>query len=210
MPERLLNLTKSGLEIGWCHDIKSYKKLIPTLKAYPDAIIITADDDILYPCDMVAQLMAAHRKHPQDICAHRIRRINVKHNCIMPYETWPLSEYRSWFNFKYRRSYKNFFCGCGCCLYPPHSLSSDVLNESKFMSICQHQDDIWFWAMAVLNGRKILPTKKGYNLTAKTMLDVQSVGLWETVNSKLDNPNNRALDKIIQEYPEIKQRLGLK
>ena len=52
-----------GLTIDWYHDIRSYKKLIPTLKRYPDDIIITADDDILYPCNMVSDLYDTYTKY---------------------------------------------------------------------------------------------------------------------------------------------------
>ena len=47
LPRKLKRLTKYGLEIQWYHDIKSYKKLIPALHQYPDAIIVTADDNVL-------------------------------------------------------------------------------------------------------------------------------------------------------------------
>ncbi len=48
-----------GLTIDWCEDIKSYKKLIPTLKKYPDAIIVTADDDLIYDNKWLEQLYNA-------------------------------------------------------------------------------------------------------------------------------------------------------
>lgn len=43
-----MDLRDKELTIDWYHDIKSYKKLIPTLQKYPDSIIVTADDDIIY------------------------------------------------------------------------------------------------------------------------------------------------------------------
>ena len=46
IPGAVLSLKKYGLEIRWYHDIKSYKKLIPGLKTFPDDIIVTADDDV--------------------------------------------------------------------------------------------------------------------------------------------------------------------
>ena len=48
LPDKLIKLKKYGLIIDWYHDIGSYKKLIPTLKLYPNDIIVTADDDVLY------------------------------------------------------------------------------------------------------------------------------------------------------------------
>lgn len=42
-----------GLEVRYCKDIRSYTKLIPTLKLCPEAIIITVDDDCLYNMDVL-------------------------------------------------------------------------------------------------------------------------------------------------------------
>ncbi|MDR1614865.1 MAG: glycosyltransferase, partial [Campylobacteraceae bacterium] len=39
LPKELINLTKSGLSIFWCENLKPYNKLIPTLKEYPNSII---------------------------------------------------------------------------------------------------------------------------------------------------------------------------
>ena len=46
IPETLLNLQKYGLEVRWCEDIRSFKKLVPSLREFPNDIIVTADDDI--------------------------------------------------------------------------------------------------------------------------------------------------------------------
>ncbi len=42
----ILNLQKVGLQIGYCDDLRSYKKIIPTRQNYPDSFIVTADDDL--------------------------------------------------------------------------------------------------------------------------------------------------------------------
>ena len=49
LPRELRRYIKFGLTIRWCENLRSYKKLIPSLKAYPSDTIVTADDDILYP-----------------------------------------------------------------------------------------------------------------------------------------------------------------
>jgi hypothetical protein len=49
IPLTLSSLYEFGLEIGFVSNIKSYKKYIPTAKKYPKDIIITIDDDFIYP-----------------------------------------------------------------------------------------------------------------------------------------------------------------
>ena len=43
-------------------DLRSHKKYYYTIKEYPDDIMITVDDDIFYRSDMIAKLMAYHKK----------------------------------------------------------------------------------------------------------------------------------------------------
>ena len=51
-----------GLEIRLCEDIKSYTKLVPALINFPNAVIISVDDDIIYPIDFVERLYRAYKK----------------------------------------------------------------------------------------------------------------------------------------------------
>ena len=60
LPFILKRLKKKGLTIRYCKDIKSYKKLIPTLEVYPDDLIITCDDDFFYRRNMVERLVAEY------------------------------------------------------------------------------------------------------------------------------------------------------
>lgn len=210
LPQNLLELVANGLSVEWCPDIKSYKKLVPALQKFPNDNIITVDDDVLYPANMLAELIKTHNKYPDDICAHRVRKINIHNNDVLPYKTWRLSEVRGLLNTHFRASYDILPNGCGGILYPARSLDSDVLKSDLFMELCRHQDDVWFWAMAVKNNRKIVPTRHGYNLRARTMQEVQDVGLWRSINSGLDDPNNIAMNNILNKYPEIKTKLNIR
>lgn len=67
LPARLLRLKSKGLEIMYYKDIRSYKKLIPTLKFYPNQDIITVDDDMMYSADTVQALVEEHKRYPKDI-----------------------------------------------------------------------------------------------------------------------------------------------
>ena len=62
LPQPLLKMQKYGLETKWCNDIRSYKKLILTLKLFPNAIIIMADD-VYYRCCRGKKLYDEYSKH---------------------------------------------------------------------------------------------------------------------------------------------------
>ena len=52
LPKSIQDLKKKGLEVKYCIDLRSYKKLIPALLEYPKSIIVTCDDDIYYKKNM--------------------------------------------------------------------------------------------------------------------------------------------------------------
>lgn len=149
IPESLRLLEKRGLEINFCRDIKSYKKLIPSLNKYPDDIIVTVDDDVFYEFDLLENLIEAHKKYPYDILAHRMHRIVLdRNNDVASYKLWKhcIKDYQP--------SFLNFAVGVGGILYPPRSLDDRVFDESVFMDICKSGDDIWFKCMSILNNVK--------------------------------------------------------
>lgn len=48
------------MEIAYCPDYRSYKKIIPTLRKYPEDVIITIDDDVLYGHETLEYLINAY------------------------------------------------------------------------------------------------------------------------------------------------------
>ena len=62
-PPDALNLPP-GIDILPCTDEGPATKLLPTLKAEPQARIVVVDDDVIYPRDFIERLLAAHRAHP--------------------------------------------------------------------------------------------------------------------------------------------------
>ena len=146
-------------EIHWIKKtLFSFQKLIPTLKEYPEAIIVTADDDILYSRNWLELLVSAYQESPNCIHCHRAHRIKFKHGKVMSYNDWA----------KERRNesvaYNNFLTGVGGVLYPPHCLDKDITNDKVFLKLCPKADDIWIWAMALRHHTKIHVLKE--NITA--------------------------------------------
>ena len=139
LPPRLARLREKGLAIRYCPDrIKSYTKLIPSLKAYPNDIIITVDDDIYYSKKMVEILFRSYESNLQAIHALRT-------------SVSELSKINKEKVFK-----TGILLGTGGVLYPPHSLSEQVFDRETFVKICPELDDLWFYVMAVLNHSSIV------------------------------------------------------
>lgn len=148
IPDEVLELKKYGLTIRYVDgDIRSYKKLIPALHEFPNDIIVTADDDLYYPTDWLRKLVEAYRRNPKSIHCHMITRLYIKNGYIHAIKRKK--------TMKDTFSYFNKILGVSGILYPPHSLSQEVMNENVFLKIAPTSDDVWFWAMAVINRTKI-------------------------------------------------------
>ena len=197
LSKNLLQLKEKGLEIDWCEDIRSYKKLIPTLRKYPEKIIITADDDIIYEKSWLLKILLSYISAPQAISCHRAHRVSFDDKeALLDYKKWP-QDIREFLD----ASFLNFFTGCGGVLYPPGSLRKEVLNKNLFSKLCPDADDIWFWAMAVLNYTKIKIVKNS-NFKIEFTPNSQDDALWR--KNVTGGHNNRILSAILSHYPDIK------
>lgn len=150
LPVTLQNQMKRGLEVRYCKDIRSYTKLVPALKEFPDSAIVTIDDDIIYPIDAFEHLVNAYNSSNNCICAHWVHSIPKdlykKYTSLLD---WPTM------TGKVEDSLLLFYEGFGGVLYPPHSLDKEVLNEKVFFDICKYADDVWFNAMSLRKGTKV-------------------------------------------------------
>lgn len=199
LPKELLDLRQYGLTIDWYKDIRSYKKIIPTLKKYPDSIIITTDDDIYYAPDTVESLYKSYLEHPNEIQAHRCDWLSVGENNEI---TW--AKTRELYKDAHRgeASFLNRLTGYGAVLYPPHSLHKDVTNEEIVAKTIPTHDDIWLWAMAVLNGTKTRLVK-GYSESINYVENSQQYGLCKVNKKGVGMGLGEAYNIILKEYPQI-------
>lgn len=200
IPQKVLSLKENGLEIKWTDDLRSFKKLLPSLKTYPSDIIVTADDDIFYPQNWLKELYDGHLKYPNDIISQRSRRITLNQdNTFKKYSEWELclGEYGS--------SYLNFATNGAGSLIPPNSYDDRIFDYNLAKKLCSSTDDVWFWAMGVLNNTKTYVVKNNmpwltYVNPAREFNILNEKTLWST-NSQGKNDEN--IKKIFNEFPEI-------
>jgi len=226
IPQIMGKLIEKGLEIRFCEDIKAYTKLIPALQEFPDDYIITADDDLYYPQNWFEELMAEHKKNPNKIICHRAHGIKVDENhnplsynkwdfCIEPNEYFAhifISQEQSVYSHQLEAIFPT---GVGGILYPPKCFYKDILNKELFMKLCPMADDIWFWAMAILNKEffgeecPYIVIENGYSRNLQDVEPEQQQNgnaLWNYNIS--EKGNDKQLKAIIEHYPQIKEILG--
>lgn len=199
LPQEIMRLTEQGLEIRWTGNIRSYKKLIPTLREFGDQAIVTADDDAVYPRDWLESMYNEYRScgYAKKLYAHRVHRITFSESGqIRPYLQW------FWEIRDNSCSYLNMATGVGGILYPPGCLHAEVLNHAAFTRLAPRSDDLFFWAMAVLNDT---PTQvvSDIRLPADLIPNDPDALFHENINGG----NNRQLEALMEHYSELKLKI---
>lgn len=202
LPQDLLRLRSRGLTIRWSdQDIRSYNKLVPALREYPNAVIVTADDDNYYAPNWLSILYRSYCESPGMIHCHRTHRLLFDAEAkLLPYSKWKKNlrgPIEGW---------DLLFTGVGGVLYPPRALHPDVTDVEKFMELCPTTDDIWFWSMALLNDTPIRLVKNNQhqpvfvnpegelNIRGETTLHAKNVAGYG---------NDIALEKVFGRFPKI-------
>ena len=155
LPSALEKLQGKRFEIHYSATTEPHRKLVETLKLHPDRIIVTCDDDYMYPKDWLFRLLESWRHTPDDIVAHRCRKIRIENGEILPYRTWhsePTGE----------SSPQAIALGWGGVLFPPGSLDARVLDRDAYIRLSPTADDLWFKAMATLKGTAMRKTRDPY------------------------------------------------
>lgn len=145
IPKTLNNFPSSIFEIRFSKLDCPHLKLVESLKAFPNEIIVTCDDDLIYAKNWLENLYSEHIKYPKAIIAHGTYQIQFdEKGNYLPYKKWKTSK-------KLTNPKTIFPLGVWGVIYPPNSFSKMVLNEDLFLKLTPKADDLWFKAMSLLN-----------------------------------------------------------
>ncbi len=153
LPPRLLQQRERGLEIRLCDDdLKSHKKYYYALSEFSEDYIITLDDDIFYPSNLIGKLVEFNTKYPGAICCNRACAVTRNEDVLLPYIHWKEIIEPT------EPSFDVFLTSGGGALFPPHSLHHEVSNLDVIKNCCMYADDVWLNIMSRLNLTKIVKT----------------------------------------------------
>ena len=142
LPSRLLELQDEGsLLIKWVdEDLKPHKKYFYALQEYPGDLIITIDDDLIYPPDMIESLCAMHYRHPDAVIASRAHLILLgSDGAPLPYQQWDLESDA----LIGQPSMRLLATGGAGTLYPAHLFSRFPFDGNALLTHAPHADDLW-------------------------------------------------------------------
>ena len=203
IPESLRRLQPLGLEI---HFVDSnwgpYNKLLHALKNYPGSHIVTVDDDVMYPADLLQSLYRSYQRFPRSIHCGRAHRIGFEAGKILPYPSWKPAKGNN------EGSLFNFPMGHGGVWYPPACLAKHTDNAELFMSLSPFADDVWFKAMSLLQGVECVAVG-GYDDSENHFLTIKSLGgrKLKSINKRSTGGNSDKV-KAVFDYFELWSRLS--
>lgn len=147
LPFKLSKLQGTLFEIRTTHLHSSHKKLIHTMSAYPDTIVITCDDDLMYRPNWLNLLYQESQNDAGTIISNQTRTIKKDpKGAYLPYAQWPVNQTEKFDDLSVLP------IGAEGVLYPPHCLDPGFDNESLFMELAPKADDLWFKSMSLLKG----------------------------------------------------------
>ncbi len=146
IPQQLQRLVDRGLELRRCDDLGPYKKVFPYAESEVEHAVplVSADDDILYPQDWLAHLVAGHRDTPDTVSCYRARVIAFTDGGLAPYASWELARTTT-------ARQHHFATAHSGVLYPPRFL--DALRDAglAFLAVSPRADDVWLHHIALQN-----------------------------------------------------------
>ena len=198
LPKRLAVMRdRYGIEIRFCADLRSYKKLVPTLELCPEDVLVTVDDDLLYKRRLLEKLYAAHLETPDMRLCPLAHEPVVEKGVFVPYKRWR-------HNVMYQSGQRVFPLGGSGTLYPPHSLHADVTDRELFMQLAPQADDVWFWAMGEIAGTKTRLIDFGYPFYQVDLLYQLLHKDASLMASNLHEDNNdKQIRRVVERYPQL-------
>lgn len=204
IPKSLRELEKKGLQIKFCEDIRGHKKYFEPIKVQkPNELILTFDDDIIYPPDSIMKVMKYHKRYPNAIVINRGYEITFsKDGNINPHRKWRIHS-----SYGVKKPKKLTFISTGSgILIPYNSLYKDATDIDKIKKIALSIDDLWTTIMAILSQTDIVKTTR-YHKTYTTVEGSQEFQL-ATENLLQDGDHHdTVLQELIKTYPQLNELL---
>ncbi len=197
LPETLKLQQKRGLEILFCKkDLGPYTKYHYTLQKYPNSLLITVDDDFLYPIDTIDQLYKSFLQFPNTVHCHRGHKITFNDNGeINPYKQW------DWSRNDTSPSKLIFPTGVGGVLYFPGCFDPEIANQEAFLELAPGADDVWLKAMSLKKGTpcRVVPGHRHFMTNFLTIEGSQETSL-KRRNKQTSHGNDQKIKAVFDRY----------
>ncbi len=148
LPEELMALvTENKLTLRWCDDLKPHKKYFYAFQEYPNDLIVTIDDDLLYHRNTLECLYSSYILYPDAVSTVRTHLITMdENNRILPYTRW-IQETDS---YQHKPSMQLIATNGAGVLHPPKLYPKETFDKQAILDNCLWADDLWLKAMQLI------------------------------------------------------------
>ena len=200
IPPFLKGIADTGrVQLLFTENIGPYRKILPCLAEHQtdDCIIVTADDDTVYPDYWLQLLCEAHRQHPNTVIAFRGAEMVFSGGRLLPYQDWNRHE-------RLRNEYLmlNFATGKDGILYSPRFFDEKVFDRT-FLKIAPSGDDIWLKFASLVRGVGVLILDPESHLQEITIPG--GISLWDTINR---SSNDQTVRSVMDHFGFTDQKLS--
>ena len=209
IPKDIKELVDNGdVELIWYpKNIRSHKKLMPTLKKYPDNPILVVDDDIRRENTWVELFLKDHEEHPNDIIAGaysfyfddklelaRLMDVRGKHSGGKNHVPSIV------FNFTRPAN------GCAGTLYPAHTFTDPrFFDEELMMKLSPTSDESWQFCFNIISDRTFRQTSEVRDHSLGVIKGTQEMS---TALHKANKTKYPVIFKnLLAEFPDFKKKL---
>ena len=189
-----------GLEVRRCEDLRSFMKLIPTLRLLGldnRPPIVTIDDDIMYQPTLLQSLHDTAKAFPGAVVCPRTQWITREDTGLHWPKVTDCPEPRP----------DILATGVGGAYYPAGCFTEEVLRADRFMELTPRADDLWFWGMERLAGTLVMKSPSVSPIN-EDYIDVdmgRKRGL--VINNVYFGGNHRQLMALLRAYPQIDESI---
>lgn len=191
-------LIRAGLVIKRnVENLRPHCKYYYAFQDYPDDIVITVDDDIIYPDNLIGDLYHAHLKFKDAVIAHRAHKAfdNDGNELLVRDYLWEVSTKKP----------EKFLCatGVGGVLYPPGEYRKAFLDREAIKNLSLNADDIWLMYMEAMMGIKVYALEPYKMRTVESSQD--EIGL--SLKNDVENENQIWLENLEKHFGKTLKQL---
>lgn len=152
LPATLVHLLAHDVVIRWVsEDLKPHKKYYWALQEFTNDLVLTFDDDLIYPNTYISELMAMHQQHPEAVVAVRTHLMMFNDDgSLKPYDQW-IYEAPAYHHCMVGKTSMRLFATSGAgTLFPPNVMPPETFDMDVIRATSLNADDVWLKVMQVI------------------------------------------------------------
>jgi len=186
VPEAIKDLQRYGLEIRHVpHDLRPHKKYFFAMQEFPEDLVVTVDDDFIYPRNLLETLYASWKRFPDSVSAVRAHKIAFDWSGgIRPYTEW------GWeCEEENRPSMRYLATGGAGTIYPPGAIPPEGFDIASIRETALNNDDLWLKFMEMRTGTRVVICGR------QAWMDTVEIEEAQHASLKVENVNHGANDR---------------